>query len=155
VALAVFAAADLDAAGDAFGLGSVLIFRGRSLFHCLLLVPDDLSAEHRAELETWASGRTVATVLGAQPWQVVTRSEWFDPAATIERDPRAFAPRAYTGAGPVVGYDHGRFFGLTAEHFTARTGTARDQWSIWPPGWGRCAPGRGWVLSRRTGLPFT
>ena len=36
----------------------------------------------------------------------------------------------------MVGFDLGRFFGLTAEHFQARTGTARDQWTIWSPGCG-------------------
>jgi hypothetical protein len=86
---------------------------------------------------SWAAGRTVMTVLGTQPWKVVTLSEWFDPKATIESDPTAFGPRAYTGAGPVVGYDLGRFFGLTAEHFTTRTGTARDGWTTYPPGWGK------------------
>ena len=155
VALAVFAAADLDAAGDYFGLGSVLIFRGRSLFHSLLLVPDHLSSERRAELEAWASGRTVANVLGAQPWQVVTTSEWFDPVATTEHDPRAFARGptpapaqssvttwAASSALPPSTSRPGRGLHATSGRSGRRAG-------------GRCAPGRGWALSPRTGLRST
>ena len=77
------------------------------------------------------------TATGLRPWLVVTLSEFFDPEATIERgQPWAFVPRAYTGANPVIGYEFGRFFGLVAEHTGRRTGKKRDEWKIWPPGWG-------------------
>ena len=75
VALVVFAAADLGAEGDGFGMGGVLVAHGRSLSHSVLLVPDDLRPERRSELDAWADSRLVETVLGAQPWWVVTTGE--------------------------------------------------------------------------------
>lgn len=144
--LVIFAAADAGAEGDRLGLGAVLVVRGPLVFHGVLLVADDLGArdpEVFRSLEAWAQDHPLATILGPAPWRVLTVSEWADPLARVEDPathgadrPWCFAPRAYGGAGPVIGADLGRTFSLLAEHVVERRGANAGSWELWLPGWG-------------------
>jgi hypothetical protein len=82
---------------------------------------------------------------------VVTLSAFYDPLATVEHQPWAFHPTAYTGAGFVIGAELGRTFGLGADHFGPRRGRRTvdkwerpsDEWELWLPGVGAPGP-KGW-----------
>ena len=149
----LFAAGDGGADGDQLGLGAALIARGSIVFHGVLLVPDDLAARDPgalAAVEQWAGANKLDTAMGRQPWRVLTVSEWCDPTARVEdpatkvpERPWCFAPRAYGGAGPVIGADLGRAFGLLAEHVEARQGQNVGSWQVWLPGWGVPRPEHG------------
>lgn len=105
----------------------------------MLIVPDDLSAtdpDAWSGIEEWARTHRLDTVLGPRRWSVVSLSAFFDPYANVEGAPWAFAPRIYTGTGPCVGADLGRFFGLVAEHIIERRGRNSGSWELWLPGWG-------------------
>jgi hypothetical protein len=124
---------------ERFGLGAALVVLGRTIYCGVLIVPDDLAEIEPAAfdgIEEWARNHEVETVLGPRPWSVVTLSAFFDPYAKVEDAPWALAPRAYTGTGPCVGADLGRFFGLVAEHVVERRGRNAGSWEIWLPGWG-------------------
>lgn len=146
--MVIYCAGDGDAVGEHPGIGAALVFRGRTVIHRVLLIPDDFA---KAPYENWASpGPAVQQAelgqqyepLSGEGWIIATHREFFDPRATMESAPWAFAPHAYSGARPVYGYDLGRTFGLWAEHYTARTGTHTGEWTFWPPGWGTSV-GRG------------
>ena len=158
------AAADIDGDSDTFGLGAVLVCHGTSRLHSILLVPDDITPTARAKVKRWARRHPAPTATGLRPWLVVTLSEFFDPEATIEGgQPWAFVPRALHGGQPGNRLRLWTLLGLVAEHTGRRTGKKRDEWKIWPPGWGtndgkecgrsrpivRCfiyRPGAGWTV---------
>jgi len=145
-------AGDAGADVDRFGLGAVVIARGRLVFHGLVIVADDLAARDPgafSAIEAWAIAHPIDTILGSQPWRVLTVSEWTCPRARVQHpvtkapeQPWAFAPRAYGGAGPVVGADLGRSFGLMAAEIVERNGRAAGSWEVWLPGWGVRRKGR-------------
>lgn len=139
IGLVVHAAAWAGTRPERFGLGAALIVLGHSVYGGVLIVPDDLEVADPAAfdgIQQWAQRQPVDTVLGPRPWSVVTLSAFFDPYAKVEEAPWAFAPRAYSGAGPCVGAGLGRFFGLVAEHIVERRGLNVGSWEIWLPGWG-------------------
>jgi len=137
VSLYWHAAADANAEGDRFGMASVLVARGRLVLHGLLVVPENIDPAALDALGRWAKRHPVGTLQGPAPWRVVTRSAFFSPTATRERQPWAFVPNAYNrGAGPMVGADHGRTIALVAEHVTRRSGRNVGSSEAWLPGWG-------------------
>ncbi len=156
VSLVLFAASAAGADGDRFGLGGFLVILGRSVVGGGLLVADDLDEARRHEIDEWAQGRLLDTVGGPTPWRVVGLSAWFRPRAQAADAPFGFYPRAYSGAGFVVGYDLGRFFTLTAGHVRPDAAQDRrakkegrpperhhpDAWRVWPPGVRRQRPGK-------------
>jgi hypothetical protein len=142
--LVIYVAARLDQYGQSVGPGSVglgaaLVVCGGSVVRGCLFVGDDVPETDAAGFDSvraWAA----AHPLGHGPWQVwqvATVSDFFDPTATVEQQPWAFTPNAYTGAGFVIGADLGRTFGLVAEHVSPRRGKNRGSWDVWLPGWGR------------------
>jgi hypothetical protein len=142
--LVIYVAARLDQSGQpvgpgSVGLGAALVVCGGSVVRGCLLVGDDVAETDAAGFDSvraWAA----AHPLGRAPWQVwhvATVSDFFDPEATVERQPWAFTPNAYTGAGFVIGADLGRTFGLVANHVSPRRGKNRGSWEVWLPGWGR------------------
>jgi hypothetical protein len=134
--LHVAAAADAGADDDRFGMAGLLVARGRSLLHAVLVVPDETPRGVRAALDVWASAHRVETAMGPAPWRVVSLSAFTDPRATRARAPWAFVPNAYSGRCTVVGPDLGRTFALMAEHVVERRGAHRGTWEVWLPGWG-------------------
>jgi hypothetical protein len=146
VSLVIFGASDGGSDIDRFGLGGVLIVDGPAVLNACLLVGDGLGAGEREAIDRWAASRRIEAT--GHPWQVATISAFFNPLATANAAPRAFYPRAYGGAGMVVGYDLGRFFLSTAEHVypagsqdprAEDEGRSRENhhpnaWRVWPPG---------------------
>jgi hypothetical protein len=156
VGLVLVAAAALGAAPEHFGLGANLEIAGRSVLGAGVIVPDDLGAADLAAIEGWAAASPVDTLMGPVPWTVVTSSAFFHPYTGT------FVRRAYSGAGPCIGADLGRTFGLAAEHWHGRSGEHVDWWEVWLPGWGkehergrwkRNSPHRPalWILAQRVG----
>jgi hypothetical protein len=140
VSIVLLAASDASATDDRLGLGAFLVVRGRSVLDAGIIVADDPAAGDPAavaDIEAWAHTHPAQTTVGPRPWRVVTVSAFCVPFATVDNAPWAFQPRAYSGAGFVVGADLGRTFGLLAEHCGARRGANADGWEVWLPGWGR------------------
>ncbi len=144
-ALVLHAAARRDAVPECFGLGVALVVAGRSVAAGCLIVPDDLAETDPAALAAitrWANAHSLGET--ARSWRVVTLSSFFDPFATVEAQPWAFQPNAYSGAGFVVGAELGRTLGLCAEHSAPRRGKAGGSWDLWLPGWGIAHDDGGW-----------
>ena len=139
VGLVLIAAGEAGAGVDRFGLGAFLVVRGKAVLSGGVIVPDDLgsrSPDVLAAVRAWAKAEPLDTPLGKQPWRVVSLREFCDPRATVDESPWAFGPRAYSGAGPVIGADLGHSLGLMAEHVVERTGRNAGSWELWLPGWG-------------------
>lgn len=122
---------------ETFAMAAYLNVAGRSIIHPGIVVPDDIDAMPLAAIEKWGGAHPIATTAGPRPWRVSRLSDYFDPMATVERQPWAFQPRAYSGAGFVIGPDLGRVFGLAAEGIVERSGRNRGAWECWLSGWGR------------------
>ena len=157
VGLVMVAAAAVGVMPESFGLGAYLIVQGGSVLDGGLTAPDGLDPEAVAAITVWAEANPLETVSGVQPWKVQTLTEFYDPHRGV------FAQVAYCGAGPVIGADLPRVFGLMAEHVVNRTGRNVDSSDIWMPGWGavgerrnvrRKEPHRGCLRARDGRIEF-
>jgi hypothetical protein len=161
VSLVIAVAALSGSMPESFGLGAVRVVSGSTVLHGVLLVPDECDRNVRRSIGRWARRHVLGTCMGPRPWRVATLSEFCDPRASVKASPWAFAPRAYTGRGFVVGVELGRVFGLMADHCIGRRGSDADNWELWLPGWGvrrstgirRSSPHRPslWLSARRVG----
>ncbi len=129
-ALVLVMASEVGVTPERYGLGAFLVVIGRSVLDAGVIVPDDLTAGARTEVEHWTKHHRIETSGGRRRWRVTMLSEFFDPRTG------PFVQNAYSGCGWVIGADLGRIFGLTAEHVVERTGNGRGSWEVWPPGWG-------------------
>ena len=140
-ALYLFTTADAGADGDTFGLGAAIVACGALIAQAVVIVPDDLGERDPvalAEVERWAATQRFDGLAGRASWRVVTLAEFTDPKATVEDQPWAFQPAAYSTSGAVtVGADLGRTLSLMAEHVVARKGTHAGKWEVFLPGWGK------------------
>lgn len=110
---------------ERFAMSAYLNVAGRSIAHPGIVVPDDVNAEALAVIQEWGMAHPLTTTTGSKPWQVDRLSAYFDPLATTGRQPWAFQPRVYSGAGFVIGADLGRVCGLVAEGIVERSGRNR------------------------------
>ena len=158
-AVVLHAAGRAGTVPESFGLGAALVVLGRSVLSGCILVPDDLSRTAPgdfARVKRWAGLHPIATTSGPHPWHVADLGNFFDPHATVEKEPSkpwAFQPTAYEGAGFVVGADLGRLFGLVAEHVVIPRGRRAGSWQVWLPGWGVRGGGAGNVRRRSPHRP--
>ncbi|MHB1852869.1 MAG: hypothetical protein ACYCU6_11945, partial [Acidimicrobiales bacterium] len=161
----MFAAAALTPSGEVslpecFGLGAALVTQGRYVLNGTLVIPDGLAvadpgAAHR--LRRFAARHPLDTPAGLRPWHVATVSAFYDHRATVEGQPWAFQPAAYSPGGWVVGADLGRTLALAAEHCGVAHGRnrkggetpasgaherRRNVWQVWPPGWSTLRTGK-------------
>ncbi len=107
--LVLVVAGERGAPEDRLGLGAYFVITGRTVHAAGLIVPDG-RPEVAAALNAWCAARTVNTLRGRRPWDLVTMAEFLDYRTGT------FTKRVYTDGGqPVlVTADLGRTLGLIA-----------------------------------------
>lgn len=126
-ALIVLEAALEGAPGDQLGLLAALEAVGPAVLRGWVVVPDDLDAGTRVEVEEAASALRVLGTRGRLRVEVLARGAFLEPRAG------PLARVAYSGAGFLVARDLLRLVGLLAEHVQPRRGGGS---TVWLAGWG-------------------